>query len=37
MLEFSFLCNNFTVANRDVERVQDAILVMLAERPRPAR
>jgi D-alanyl-D-alanine carboxypeptidase/D-alanyl-D-alanine-endopeptidase (penicillin-binding protein 4) len=37
MLEFSFLCNNFTVANRDVERVQDAILVMLAERPRPVK
>lgn len=37
LLEFSFLCNNFTVANRDVERVQDAILVMLAERPRPLR
>jgi D-alanyl-D-alanine carboxypeptidase/D-alanyl-D-alanine-endopeptidase (penicillin-binding protein 4) len=30
MLEFSFLCNNFTVPNREVERVQDAILVRLA-------
>ena len=26
-----------TVANRDVERVQDAILVALAERPKPRR
>jgi D-alanyl-D-alanine carboxypeptidase/D-alanyl-D-alanine-endopeptidase (penicillin-binding protein 4) len=30
MLVFSFLCNNFTVPNREVERVQDAILVRLA-------
>jgi D-alanyl-D-alanine carboxypeptidase/D-alanyl-D-alanine-endopeptidase (penicillin-binding protein 4) len=30
MLLFSFLCNNFTVPNREVERVQDAILVLLA-------
>lgn len=30
MLLFSFLCNNFSVPNRDVERVQDAILVLLA-------
>ena len=30
MLLFSFLCNNFTVPNREVERVQDAILVRLA-------
>ncbi len=30
MLLFSFLCNNFTVANRDVERVQDEILARLA-------
>ncbi|MFI5231874.1 MAG: D-alanyl-D-alanine carboxypeptidase/D-alanyl-D-alanine-endopeptidase [Gemmatimonadales bacterium] len=30
MLIFSFLCNNFTVPNREVERVQDAILVRLA-------
>jgi D-alanyl-D-alanine carboxypeptidase/D-alanyl-D-alanine-endopeptidase (penicillin-binding protein 4) len=29
-LIFSFLCNNFTVPNREVERVQDAILVRLA-------
>ena len=36
-LLFSFLCNNFTVPNRDVERVQDAILVWLASRPFPAR
>ena len=37
MLLFSFLCNNFTTPNRDVERVQDAILVTLAERPRPVK
>ena len=30
MLLFSFLCNNFTVPNRAVEQVQDAILVRLA-------
>lgn len=30
MLLFSLLCNNFTVPNREVERVQDAILVLLA-------
>jgi D-alanyl-D-alanine carboxypeptidase/D-alanyl-D-alanine-endopeptidase (penicillin-binding protein 4) len=30
MLLFSFLCNNFTVPNREVERVQDALLVRLA-------
>ena len=36
-LLFSFLCNNFTVPNRDVERVQDAILVWLASHPFPAR
>jgi D-alanyl-D-alanine carboxypeptidase/D-alanyl-D-alanine-endopeptidase (penicillin-binding protein 4) len=37
MLMFSLLCNNFTVANREVERVQDAILVTLASRPAPKR
>jgi D-alanyl-D-alanine carboxypeptidase/D-alanyl-D-alanine-endopeptidase (penicillin-binding protein 4) len=37
MLLFSFLCNNFTTPTRDVEQVQDAILVMLASRPRPAK
>lgn len=37
MLIFSFLCNNFTTPNRDVERVQDAILVTLAGRPRPVK
>jgi D-alanyl-D-alanine carboxypeptidase/D-alanyl-D-alanine-endopeptidase (penicillin-binding protein 4) len=36
-LVFSFLCNNFTVPTRDVERVQDAILALLAARPRPIR
>jgi D-alanyl-D-alanine carboxypeptidase/D-alanyl-D-alanine-endopeptidase (penicillin-binding protein 4) len=30
ILLFSFLCNNFSVPNREVERVQDAILVLLA-------
>jgi D-alanyl-D-alanine carboxypeptidase/D-alanyl-D-alanine-endopeptidase (penicillin-binding protein 4) len=30
MLVFSFLANNFTVPNRSVERVQDAICVRLA-------
>ena len=30
MLLFSFLCNNFTVPTREVERVQDAMLVLLA-------
>jgi serine-type D-Ala-D-Ala carboxypeptidase/endopeptidase (penicillin-binding protein 4) len=30
---FSVLANNFTVPNREVERVQDAIVTMLAERP----
>lgn len=30
MLVFSFLCNNFTVPTRSVERVQDAIAVRLA-------
>jgi D-alanyl-D-alanine carboxypeptidase/D-alanyl-D-alanine-endopeptidase (penicillin-binding protein 4) len=30
MLLFSFLCNNFTVPNREVERVQDALLARLA-------
>jgi D-alanyl-D-alanine carboxypeptidase/D-alanyl-D-alanine-endopeptidase (penicillin-binding protein 4) len=34
-LIFSFLCNNFTTPTREVERVQDAILVALASRPRP--
>ncbi len=34
MLLFSFLCNNFTVPNREVERVQDAILVLLASSRR---
>jgi D-alanyl-D-alanine carboxypeptidase/D-alanyl-D-alanine-endopeptidase (penicillin-binding protein 4) len=33
VLVFSFLCNNFTVPNRAVERVQDAILVHLAASP----
>jgi len=37
MLLFSFLCNNFTTPTREVERVQDAILVALAERPRPVK
>lgn len=37
LLMFSLLCNNFTVANREVERVQDAILVTLASRPAPRR
>ncbi|MCC7195548.1 MAG: D-alanyl-D-alanine carboxypeptidase/D-alanyl-D-alanine-endopeptidase [Gemmatimonadaceae bacterium] len=37
MLEFSFLCNNFTVPNREVERVQDAILATIAARARPRR
>jgi D-alanyl-D-alanine carboxypeptidase/D-alanyl-D-alanine-endopeptidase (penicillin-binding protein 4) len=37
LLEFSFLCNNFTVPTREVERVQDAILAALAARPRPRR
>ena len=32
-LVFSFLCNNFTVPNRAVERVQDAILAHLAASP----
>ena len=36
-LMFSFLCNNFTVPNREVELVQDAILVTLASRPVPRR
>jgi D-alanyl-D-alanine carboxypeptidase/D-alanyl-D-alanine-endopeptidase (penicillin-binding protein 4) len=35
MLLFSFLCNNFTVPVREVERVQDEILAVLAGRPRP--
>jgi D-alanyl-D-alanine carboxypeptidase/D-alanyl-D-alanine-endopeptidase (penicillin-binding protein 4) len=30
LLLFSLLCNNFTVPNRDVERVQDAIVARLA-------
>ena len=30
MLLFSVLCNNFTVPNRDVEQVQDALLMRLA-------
>jgi hypothetical protein len=30
MLIFSFLCNNWTVPVRDVERVQDAIAARLA-------
>jgi serine-type D-Ala-D-Ala carboxypeptidase/endopeptidase (penicillin-binding protein 4) len=30
MLIFSFLCNNFTVPNRTVETVQDAIAARLA-------
>lgn len=33
MLVFSFLCNNFTVPNRAVEKVQDAILARLAASP----
>jgi len=33
LLIFSFLCNNFTVPNREVERVQDAILARLAGAP----
>ena len=37
MLIFSFLCNNFTVPNREVERVQDAILVRLAASGRAVR
>jgi D-alanyl-D-alanine carboxypeptidase/D-alanyl-D-alanine-endopeptidase (penicillin-binding protein 4) len=37
MLVFSFLCNNFTVPNREVERVQDAILVLLASTPAGKR
>ncbi len=37
LLEFSFLCNNFTTPNRAVEQVQDAILVSLAGRPRPTK
>jgi len=37
LLEFSLLCNNFTVPTREVERVQDAILAALAARPRPRR
>lgn len=37
MLEFSFLCNNFTVPNREVERVQDAVLVHLASSAGPVR
>lgn len=37
MLLFSFLCNNFTVPNREVERVQDTVLALLAGRPRPRR
>ena len=36
-LLFSFLCNNFTAASRDVERVQDAVLVRLASLPFIAR
>ena len=30
MLMFSFLSNNFTVPNRSIERVQDAVGVYLA-------
>ncbi len=30
MLEFSFLCNNFSTPTREVDRVQDAILVLVA-------
>jgi len=30
---FSLLCNNFTVPNREVERVQDLLVAMLASRP----
>lgn len=30
---FSLLCNNFTVPNREVERVQDLLATMLASRP----
>ena len=38
VLLFSFLCNNFTVPAREVERVQDAILVFLASpAPRTAQ
>lgn len=37
ILIFSVLCNNFTTPNREVERVQDAILVTLAGRPRPVK
>ncbi|MCX5766202.1 MAG: D-alanyl-D-alanine carboxypeptidase/D-alanyl-D-alanine-endopeptidase [Gemmatimonadetes bacterium] len=35
VLLFSLLCNNFSVSNRDVERVQDALLVRLATLPYP--
>jgi len=37
LIEFSFLCNNFTVPAREVERVQDAILVRLASASRTVR
>jgi D-alanyl-D-alanine carboxypeptidase/D-alanyl-D-alanine-endopeptidase (penicillin-binding protein 4) len=30
LLIFSFLCNNFSVPNREVDRVQEAMLVLLA-------
>lgn len=35
LLLVSILCNNFTVPNREVERVQDAIMVRLAGAPLP--
>lgn len=36
-LMFVFLCNNFTTPNREVEQVQDSILVAIASRARPVR
>lgn len=36
-LLFSFLCNNFSVPSREVDRVTDAILVRLAGMPLAAR
>jgi D-alanyl-D-alanine carboxypeptidase/D-alanyl-D-alanine-endopeptidase (penicillin-binding protein 4) len=30
MVVFSFLCNNFSTPTREVDRVQDAMLVLLA-------
>jgi D-alanyl-D-alanine carboxypeptidase/D-alanyl-D-alanine-endopeptidase (penicillin-binding protein 4) len=34
-LIFSFLCNNFTTPTREVDRVQEAVLIELASRPVP--